>query len=449
MANVLIASLGESPIVVTSVVKVLQEVKGVQFDRVIVLYPEEHPLIEDGVDLIQVHCLCSDVVEIGLPFPDANTRERCFEFLQNLHGQLEACQRDTVYLSLAGGRKSMSALMYLPAPFYENIKGVYHILDKYEGTDKANFHSLEALFDYYCEDDPELEGIMNPPSEGLELVEIPFERFADAEELRKILGRKEESPEGEPLGTTEFSLKKKRISSDAAEFWTSVFRKEEIPGRYEIRLSANAKKQFENPHINRISFSRYFDRLKNSGWADRRIARVGEQGGRHATFKGKDKTEFHVAKMITAERVIWHLNQNEVVFAELGVEEGGNYHRVGANAILNEEYFKKKSAADYNPEYRVRDLILSNEAVLLAAVGKSPMVVTQAYTLIEHSEGVKIDSVAVVFPQKNGYIENGVRLLKEVFQTRDVKFSGYGIDFKDVDSEKSCEAFFTTDDRGC
>lgn len=180
MANVLIASLGESPIVVTSMVKVLQEGRGIPLDEVIVLYPEEHPLIDLGVERIRFHCLCRNVQEIGLPFPDANTPQRCFEFLQTLHGHLEASayKKDTVYISLAGGRKSVSALMYLPAPFYDNIEGVYHILDKYEGTDRKNFHSLETLIDDYCDDDSELEEIMNPSLGSLNLIEIPFEHFA-------------------------------------------------------------------------------------------------------------------------------------------------------------------------------------------------------------------------------------------------------------------------------
>lgn len=441
MANVLIASLGESPIVVTSMVKALQEGKGISLNKVIVLYPKEHPFIEEGAALVDIHCLCSDVEEVGLDFEDVNTWESCLVFLQTLYGYLEAFKSETVYLSLSGGRKSMSALMYLPAPFYENIKGVYHILDKYEGTDKSNFHSLEELLDEYELDDPELEEIMNPSLGSLNLIEIPFEHFADADELRKAMGQKKEQLEGEPLGIAEISLKKKnRMSSDAAEFWTSVFQKKAIPGRYEIRLSANAKRQFERPNINRLNFSRYFDKLKNSGWANKKAGK-GEQGGKHTTFKGKDKTEFHVAKMITAQRVVWYLNQDEVVFAELGVEEGGQYHRVDGNVILNENYFKKKSAADYHPEYGVGDLMPSGEAILIAAVGESPMVVTQAYALLEHSDNMKITKVAVIFPKQNGVIETGIQILENVFETRDVKVVRYGIDRKDVDSKDACEIF--------
>jgi len=61
--------------------------------------------------------------------------------------QISQFSNDIVHLSIAGGRKSMAVLMALLGPFYENIRGVYHILDTQEDTDHANFHPLDALLE--------------------------------------------------------------------------------------------------------------------------------------------------------------------------------------------------------------------------------------------------------------------------------------------------------------
>ncbi len=53
MENVLIATLGESPIVVTAMYDLLKKEKGLVIDKIVVLYPEKEALISTAFDLIQ------------------------------------------------------------------------------------------------------------------------------------------------------------------------------------------------------------------------------------------------------------------------------------------------------------------------------------------------------------------------------------------------------------
>lgn len=436
MANVLIASLGESPIVVTSMVKALKKKAGIELDRVIVVYPAEHENITYGVGLIESHCLCRKIEPCGLPFPDVNTTRRCYLFLQTLYGLLEANQQDTVYLSIAGGRKTMSALMYLFAPFYENIKGVYHILDKNEGINgKRNFHCLEDLLNIRL-DAPKLKDIMNPPSDELNLIEIRFEHFANADELRRIL---KSDDSDSPLESASVNLD--QLSDEAFAFWSPIFQKRGLVEFYDIVFSENAKKQFESPQANKINFSRYFSssKLKHPDWTNK-------SGGKHLTFEGKDRTRFHIAKIgKTAERIAWWYNSanKQVVIAELAVEEeehGGKYYRLGTGSVLNKVYFSGKSATDYMPVCKLNEMISYQKVILLAAVGESPMVVTQAYTLLRRKENANIDKVAVVFPEQNAGIKTGVLILEDVFRKK-AEVIKYGAALKDVDSQDNCKIF--------
>ena len=112
--NVLIATLGESPIVVSSMVQALQAKKDLTIDQLHVIHPQGERLINLGYDFLKEHlngeCI---VTESILPFPDVNSRETSIKFLSVLSDSIQTHEDagDFVYLSLAGGRKNMSALM--------------------------------------------------------------------------------------------------------------------------------------------------------------------------------------------------------------------------------------------------------------------------------------------------------------------------------------------------
>lgn len=443
MSNSLIASLGKSPIVATAMVKAIHEKKNVLFDEVVLLYPEKQLDVQIGIELIEHHCLCKKIVKQPLGFDDANSEDRCMFFLQTLYGVLEDRRGCDVWLSIAGGRKSMSALMYPLAPFYPNIKGVCHILDKHEGTDNTCFHDLDDLIEAFNPDDsdnPELASIMNPPLDNLSLVEIPFESFVNADNLRKLF----KEIDFQALDDVPVDLAP--LDSDAGEFWNLLFRKEKFPNRNAIWFSETAKKQFENPNINRMNFARYFadSKLKNPSWANK----VGKNGGKHPPIlKGKDANiHFFTAKISrTAERVIWREHPpSDVVISELGVEnDRGQYKRVGGSIMLNQDFFSTKSVSDYPAKHMLRELPYFGKAVLVATLGKSPMVVTQAVALLEHFENVKIDKVALAHPKLNPDVRNGFDMLKEVFEKKRIDVIDVGMDMDDVDDEEKCKFFLT------
>src|SRR2546421_8093695 len=117
MKHILIATLGDSPVVVTTMFNLLTKQKQLTIDDVIVLHSSGEKRMGGYTmidDVLKGHCT---VDSQELPFEDAYTEENCFAFLQELFVLLKKHQGlgDSVYLSLAGGRKNMSALMALVA----------------------------------------------------------------------------------------------------------------------------------------------------------------------------------------------------------------------------------------------------------------------------------------------------------------------------------------------
>ena len=167
--HILIATLGESPVVVSAMYDLLTQREGLEIDEVIVLYPE---------NLVRAYGLLRKALPGGynlwpeeLPFEDANSWRNASIFLRKLYRLLDACQDrgDTVHLSLAGGRKSMAALMAWVAPFFSHIKHLYHVID----PDEDHFLTLKELVLGLSRS--EQEAAMHPDLDPLKLVDIPFE----------------------------------------------------------------------------------------------------------------------------------------------------------------------------------------------------------------------------------------------------------------------------------
>ena len=60
---------------------------------------------------------------------------------------------------------------------------------------------------------------------------------------------------------------------------------------------------------------------------------------------------------------------------------------------------------------------LEEDSILIAPLGKSPMVITQTFKLLSKNEGVNIQKVIVVHP-KNAEIRNGVKALEDAFKKK-------------------------------
>jgi CRISPR-associated Csx14 family protein len=89
--------------------------------------------------------------------------------------------------------------------------------------------------------------------------------------------------------------------------------------------------------------------------------------------------------------------------------------------------------------------ILEQKRVLLVPLGKSPMIATQIYTLLQESEiegRPKIPTVAVLYPEQHPVIGNGVRLLESQFKRKGVEFLKYPIKgLTDINNTQACVTF--------
>lgn len=129
--KLLIATLGTSPAVVTEAVDLLTE-QGCQPDGVVLLMTQDYD-VREAYELLATHLAQHDSlawiepVSIG-QYGDVDSPEAAAEFME------EACRilktyRDAghrLYVSIAGGRKAMSALLALAVQFY-GAERLFHI----------------------------------------------------------------------------------------------------------------------------------------------------------------------------------------------------------------------------------------------------------------------------------------------------------------------------------
>ena len=394
--NVLIATLGESPIIVTSMVKALQVKKGVRIDQLHVIHPQSEKLIDLGYDIVEEHlegqCV---VVSCPLPFPDTSSHETSMEFLQNLSGLIQSHEHEgnNVYLSLAGGRKNMSALMAVTCQFFKCVRGLYHILDKHEdNSTKRNFHSIEAFFDF---GDEERNEKLSPPAEDLILVEIPYPHLSNSVALRRYFSETQADP-NEPTPV--------EIEGELDAFYREIFQKEnrEIFQKIEllgVYLSEEAHRRYK-----KVGGGEKSKRLKNCF----RSMQNPQTLEKHTHPLSNSKTDCKCFKMgDTDERLFYYQTDSRIVAATITPHDE-EYKQI-ANG--------NKPLWSHDHPAVVPSSELEDDSILIAPLGKSPMVVTQTFTLLSKCEGAKIKKVVVVHP-KNAEIRNGVNLLREAFRQK-------------------------------
>ena len=81
------------------------------------------------------------------------------------------------------------------------------------------------------------------------------------------------------------------------------------------------------------------------------------------------------------------------------------------------------------------------DSILITPLGKTPMVVTQTFTLLSERESVNINKVIVVHPC-NSEIRSGVQMLKTAFRNMDCKVESIEINgITDIASKNDCSLF--------
>ncbi len=411
--NVLIATLGESPIVVTSMLQALQAKKDLTIDQLHVLHPEGERLIDLGYDCVKEHLKekCC-VTQWPLPFPDTNSRETSMMFLQILSDLIHEHEDvgDNVYLSVAGGRKNMSALIASTCQFFDCVRGLYHVLDKYEDyPNQRNFHSIEELFDFNL---AERSKKLSPPAEDLILVEIPYKQLSNGVALRQYFS--EEHSNMNVSSAIE-------IDVELEAFGREIFQKKKID-LLDVYLSKDANAFYTKEQGRQKNLENCFRSMRNSQLLQT-----------HNHSLSSPRTDCLCFKMgNTDERLFYYKNDSKVIIATI-VTHHQRYNRI-ANG--NEPLCSQ----DHPAHIHSNDLKQKN--ILIMPLGKSPMVVTQTYALLSTLEGVDIGNIILIYPN-NPEIRNGVRLLQNAFKKKNIDraIKPIKIDIKDVASDSDCRTY--------
>jgi len=467
MENVLIATLGESPVVVTAMYDLLKKEANVAIDRVIVLYPQEGVLVSIAFDLIrealQDKCV---VIPEPLPFEDVANEPDSFYFFRTLYRLLNAEQKSAsnVYLSLAGGRKNMSALMAILVPLFPCVKGLYHVIDTAEGTRRDPLKSIEFIID--LPEDERLARFLltDDQLERLQLVVIPYgEQQQVSEEYRARLHTLTDMTELDDWW------------AETLEFLEIVEEKEEDSAtgqKLEVLLTQHAAEQFEDmwkfDRTHARGFKFVFDRMRST---------TGARRGAKDTYKRKlreeekDKYSQHLSELTfhyfkikrkhftSVERPIFHTLPKDIkgakdeeleraIVSELEYKRRDDYRSL--QEITNSNGF-----FPLGPYYTVDQVLnrvnkatdVPSETVLIVPLGDRPMIATQIYTLLTH-QGSNICEVVLVYP---AHVKAGAELLVKAFEAEGKRI-GKEIscipkpvpDYDDIDSTEACKAFEQT-----
>ena len=433
MENVLIASLGESPVVVTAMYDLLTQQEHKEIDRLVVLYPQGG-MVKEACDLIKEAMKdrpCA--VELkNLSILDVNTTRDCLVFLQKLYQQLSIRQEngDTVYLSLAGGRKSMSALMAWVIPYFSCIKELYHVIDK----DEQDFWTVEQLYlDLSTE---QRKQAMNPKLSHLDLVDIPLEsdiRIDD--EWRNRLSSMSDEELDDFVETN-------AEQAEAIRFERHISQGDKI---LKVMVTSHAAEQFRDMRKRDHTHARNFE----SCFQDMRFP-TSLHKHLHDTKSYHSFTLHYFKRDASVERPVFYTLPRDiinssgegvetVIVCDLEYKRNSKYRAILEIVASPGFSFTPDISIDALPSIRH-----NNESVLIVPLGTSPMVATQLYTLLKH-QGQSIREVVLIYPGSQELI-NGAELVKRALKEengppcRHVRISG----IKDIDSREACKAFENT-----
>ncbi len=175
MKKVLVATLGDSPGVVTEAIDKLKEER-IEINEVILLTTKDNDT-KESANLLSNHLTkyyenkiyISDIRGIDTYF-DVDSQESLLDFMQNLCDVLRTLKKrnSEVHVCIAGGRKSMSALMTLAVQIYGATSLFHVILDDLELEQEGKIDKLRN------KDEREINQILHPDLSIIKLVKLPF-----------------------------------------------------------------------------------------------------------------------------------------------------------------------------------------------------------------------------------------------------------------------------------
>jgi len=446
--NVLIASLGDSPAVISAMYDRLQE--KLSIDQVVILCPEDDKDVDEDVKCaygLVKRALSGLIAEDRLiyeplPFRDADSWRNGCIFLKRLYTLLRRHQEkgDTVYLSLAGGRKSMAALMAWVVPFFPCIKNLYHIIDKEEQIHGPQyFLPVRTLARIARQSEKRFNRLMHPPCEQVMLVDIPFEK---GKQIRRDIHRKLTSGSMDELIKGEYEEEQAQIVGQIAV--------QDGKDPLDVCVTEEAKQQFnllrmQNPAMARLVKNGLLtlseikvlldDLQRPDAELDTFPAKL--DGSRNAKrllryFKGLE-VPVHPVFYTDPHEIAKYPDQeiDEVVICSLEQEKGGTYRSLQEVKAARGSFAASDLFAPPGPA----------DSVLIVPLGTSPMVATQLYTLLEKQELRTIRALVLIYPEQSQLIANGVkiieRLLPDGVHCEKAVVKGY----EDIDSSEACRDF--------
>ncbi len=462
MANVLIATLGDYPAVVTEMCTKLEELEiPIKINKIIVLRTSSTEA-QDGYELLSEVCEGSyDLESYVLDGIDVATRSDCYAFLGKLFSAVKSCQnnKDSVYLSLTGGRKNMSALMALVAPFYDCVQALYQVINR--DTSSSHSDMLTAMEMAYDTLESKREK-MFATWEGLELVRIPFDNSL----------RLDPSYRHEIETMNEFALEQRWEKLDESDLLDEqiIVKLLRIQGANElldVYLTDDAVKEYKYFCEHEPDLAGHFARCFRSMQFAVHLA---DEKRRHDNKSGKvdGKTHpFHYYKKgHTKERPFFctwpddianypYPGQivRQVIIAGLAAHRSDNspLYEPGVKQLL-----ARVVTSDIRKLHALEDVLQEagkdggeerkKESVLIVQLGESPMVATQAYTLLKETEALQRDikEVHLVYPGRSGTIAEGVRLLVKLFSKENIPCKCREVDLADIDTDERCQLYQDT-----
>jgi CRISPR-associated Csx14 family protein len=447
MAHVLVATLGESPVVVSAMINVLRDQENIALDKVQILYPDEpnERWIGIGYELLEEHLQERLAVEpLPLPFDDARTEEHSLMFMRLLSDYLQAYESagDTVYLSIAGGRKHTSALMAILPQFFPCVRGLYHLHDL--GANNARLQrTIEQLDRLQATN---RQRYLDPPAERFRLVELPCQHLTNAPSLLQWLKRKETVDTPPPIP----------ISPAAESFYGDLFYPTGASpqSHLEVWLTRTAYEQYCELQRQGASslavFDTYLKEMAKPEWY-RIPKRIHDQAtdANPTHLQESSQTPLHhftCKKAHTAERVFCYTQPHAITASHRAVQRvvitRFSVHTNARDYDMSLQDWVQN--ADVETLYRPSDLP-ARSVLLIGPLGDTPMIVTQAYTLLNspahHTPPLQTTAIHIVYPQYHVPADNGATLLRSVCDRRGIPLHSHPLPIEDLDGSESISAF--------
>lgn len=448
--NVLMATLGEHPAVVSATANLLRH-QGIRLDTVQIIYPDEPDDRWVGIGsgmLVNYFAQYSELRTelIPLPFADASSAESIRQFLQTVGSYLDQHEQagNTVYLSLAGGRKHTSALLAILTQFFSCIRHVYHLHDTEEHNERKRF-AVQQLDSMPL--DERMRRLDVPTSHELErqrftLIDLPFTTLTNGIALWQWLDHAERDEIPPPIA----------IAPEDEAFFDHLFRPAKDTTRLDIWLTQTAYEQYCTLAVTGSEqqlqvIDTYLKDMIRAEWLRIPVHIHNQETDPNPEHVQEGSNtplnHFTCKKKRTAERVFYYTQPNAIIgypgqTVERLVITRFPHHITGKKYDI--ELADWVQRPDIVPRYRLNDLP-KRPMVLIAPLGESPMVVTQTYRLLEVCERAEMKAIWIVYPGSHAPACNGARMLEAVCQQRKVPFSHCALDIADVNSTETANTF--------